>query len=354
MAIARLIPQIRKRWFLVSLVVLIVSGLYAGSRLDGESLARVSSLIRPTGMTAVILFLMSFSLDGSHIRRAIRYPGPVLWSTFVNMGLLPLFAWFAMDWQTLIDFQYGILIAGCVPCTLAAASVWTRKAGGNDAISLLVTLLTNGVCFVVTPFWLNLASKGDPIGLDAESMVFELGVYVMVPTLAGQIARMSEPLRLFADLRKHALGAIAQVLILLIILRTSLNAGAQVGKFGSGLTTDALLVVWVTCIVLHCLGLAIGVFGALRLRLPYADQIAVAFASSQKTLPIGILLATNEKIFGNPNLLGEGRGVPFAVFPMLIYHASQLFIDTIVADRAVGRRDQSEQPGAETPVSPAR
>ena len=59
-----------------------------------------------------------------------------------------------------------------------------------------------------------------------------------------------------------------------------------------------------------------------------ADIVAVAFSSSQKTLPIGVLLATDPEMLGNPEL-----GIPFAVFPILMYHASQLFIDTVIADR---------------------
>ena len=54
---------------------------------------------------------------------------------------------------------------------------------------------------------------------------------------------------------------------------------------------------------------------------------------TQKTLPIGLLIATGADMFGDPDLLGPGRGVPLAVFPMLMYHASQMFLDTVVASR---------------------
>ena len=37
------------------------------------------------------------------------------------------------------------------------------------------------------------------------------------------------------------------------------------------------------------------------------DIRAIAFASSQKTLPIGILIATDTTMFGNPDLLGPGH-----------------------------------------------
>lgn len=345
MAIAALIKPLRRRWFLVSLVVLIVVGIAAGASFPQRLTDLVAGGIRPTEFTAVILVLMSFSLDGSQIRKALRAPAPVLWASLVNMGLLPLLAWLAMGWQPIADFQYGVLIAGCVPCTLAAVSVWTRKAGGNDAVSLLVTLLTNGLCFLVTPFWLNLVSRGEPISLDGSTMVLELGVFVMVPTLLGQLARLNGTLRQFADRRKHAMGIGAQFLILAVILRTALKAGVQVDQFGRELSAGALFVAWGTCVALHFAGLIAGSFGAKRLGLSPGDRIAVAFASSQKTLPIGVLLATNEKIFGNPDLLGPGRGVPFVVFPMLIYHASQLFIDTIVAERFVAATAVAQSAG---------
>ncbi|MEE3284988.1 MAG: bile acid:sodium symporter, partial [Planctomycetota bacterium] len=56
------------------------------------------------------------------------------------------------------------------------------------------------------------------------------------------------------------------------------------------------------------------------------DRIAVLFGSSQKTLPIGVYLATSPEI-------GIAAMNPFAVFPMLMFHASQLFVDTIIAGR---------------------
>jgi len=89
--------------------------------------------------------------------------------------------------------------------------------------------------------------------------------------------------------------------------------------------------------------MAVGMQGARRMGFSWADRAAIAFASSQKTLPIGVLVATDPTMFGNPNLLGPGEGIPFAVFPMLMYHASQLFIDTAVADRLAAIR-QPEQP----------
>ena len=51
----------------------------------------------------------------------------------------------------------------------------------------------------------------------------------------------------------------------------------------------------------------------------WPDSIAVAFAGSQKTLMVGAYVA-----------LAVG---PLAILPMVAYHAVQLFVDTLIADR---------------------
>ncbi|MFO1022394.1 MAG: bile acid:sodium symporter [Planctomycetales bacterium] len=86
----------------------------------------------------------------------VSAPGPVLLGFSLNTFAVPLLGLLLFPLQMHKDLQYGLLVACSVPCTLAAASVWTRKAGGNDAVSLLVTLTTSLVCFASTLFWLSL------------------------------------------------------------------------------------------------------------------------------------------------------------------------------------------------------
>src|SRR5690606_23500234 len=135
---------LQKRWFLLCILLLIPGGLALGYALSPAAIDTLTAPIDPRLTTAVVLFLMSFSLNSSQLWNAFRAPGPVLWATAVNYAAIPLMGILFMRWQTIADFRYGLMIAAAVPCTMAAASVWTRKAGGNDAVSLLVTVATNG------------------------------------------------------------------------------------------------------------------------------------------------------------------------------------------------------------------
>lgn len=347
-----MLQTLKKRWFLISLLVLIVGGLTTGSRLSPDDVASLKEIIKPSVVTAVVLFLMSFSLDSGHLKASLSSPGPVVWASAVNYGFIPLMGMLLMKPQRSPDFSYGLMIAASVPCTMAAASVWTRRARGNDAVSLLVTVLTNGLCFLITPFWLNLATRTG-VTLDVWAMVLRLVSAVLVPTLIGQSIRLFRPAAEFANKRKTPIGVAAQACILTIVFVAGCEAGNKLsGGNGSQVGASApswfgVFFVWGSCILLHLLAMGVGVAGGRLFRFRRVDNIAVVFASSQKTLPIGLLLATDEKMFGNPNLLGAGLGIPFAVFPMLMYHASQLFIDTVIADR-IADRDRPEEDDVDT------
>ena len=337
-----------KRWFLTALVVLITTGLTIGSNVPTHQLRNLTGWVPPRVITVFVLFLMAFSLDTRQLWAAFRSPQPVVLASLVNFGVIPLFAWLLVSIQSNDDFACGLMIAASVPCTLAAASVWTRRAGGNDAVSLLVTLLTNSTCFLLTPFWLNL-TMSRKVSLDVSDMILRLLVVVLIPTLVGQGLRCVPRLARFATNYKTSIGVVAQSCILLLVFVAACDAGTRLTGVGRAVPTmSAVLLVWGSCVIVHVVSLSVGVLGAKLLRMERAEWTAVAFASSQKTLPIGVYLATDEKMFGNPELI-DGHGLPFAVFPMIMYHASQLFVDTMIADRLAANSEAA--PKAKTSES---
>lgn len=317
---------LQKRWFLVALVSLISTGLIVGTQMPATSVESLTGIIPAQWVTAWVLLLMAFSLDSKKLKESFHSPGPVVWAASVNFGLIPVMGYLLMRAQASPDFSVGLMIAASVPCTLAAASVWTRKAKGNDAVSLLVTLVTNTLCFVVTPFWLNLATS-QTVELELGHMVQRLTYVVLLPTIAGQVLRQIPALGRLAVRQKTPIGVIAQACILVLVFSAATEAGLRLSSEGQGPTAVAVATVAASCVALHLIAMLVGVTGARVFGFAAADRAAIAFASSQKTLPIGIYLASEF----------SAQGLPFAVFPIIIYHASQLFIDTVVADRLAAR-----------------
>ncbi len=189
---------------------------------------------------------------------------------------------------------------------------------------------------MITPLWLELATS-ETVTLDMLDMALRLVMVVLVPTVLGQLARSPAKSTAFAVKHKTPIGVIAQSSILVLVFVSSCRGGAQLQSEDSQLT-DQMAGVVIVCAVAWYGG---GLFGFKR-----KDRIGASFAGSQKTLPIGVFLATDPKSgFGGDDVFNGGP-VPFAVFPMLMFHASQLFIDTLIADRIA--RGNANQPPDET------
>lgn len=338
---------VKQNWFLFALSILIITGMTTGYSAPDEATPLVSNV--PLGwVVALILFLMSFTLDSGQLWASFQSPGPVLLACFVNLGIAPSLGWILMPIQGNDDFRYGLLVASCVPCTMAAASVWTRRAMGNDAVSLLTTLVTNFASIGLVPLWLMAGSfwggssnslAGELLAqgrefIDSNKLIRELGTGVIVPLFLGQLSRAVPVLRSFAQVYKIPCSMAAQCLVLVTVLVASVKAGGNLASSALTISIGSILLVWGCCIAIHLVALYGGWGLARWFRFRLADQVAIAFAGSQKTLPVGLLVG--EK-------LATEAGLSFAFFPMLMYHASQLFIDTIIAER-MARLGKAESP----------
>jgi sodium/bile acid cotransporter 7 len=93
-----------------------------------------------------------------------------------------------------------------------------------------------------------------------------------------------------------------------------------------------LLAAALTCIGLHLGTLAAGLVSSRWLGCARPRQIAVAFAASQKTLPVALLLF--DQYFQSD--------FPLAILPLLLYHVSQLILDTFVAEVMASKRQRTK------------
>ncbi|MCH2202274.1 MAG: bile acid:sodium symporter [Fuerstiella sp.] len=320
-----MISFFQRHWFLVWLLILIPLGIVLGRH---DSTFGVAALIHnlPTAVcTGAILFLMSVTLDTGKLMLSLRRPYPVITACSINMLFIPLLCLPILTLQQTPAFQVGLLIAACVPCTMAAASVWTRKAEGNDAVSLLVTLVTNGSCFLLTPAWMEVgrvmfgtADTSDTVSFGGMMVLLIFGA--LLPALLGQIVRTHQTVRSWVDRKKSVISSSAQAIILSLVFISSFKGGQRF-DFGDGaLPHQALLIVWGSCVALHLAAAAAGWFCSGLFGFAESDRRAIVLAGSQKTLPIGLLMS-------------EATGMPFSIIPMLLFHGSQLFIDTWIAGR---------------------
>jgi solute carrier family 10 (sodium/bile acid cotransporter), member 7 len=311
----------RRHWFLVVLV--------AGVSLAGVRpawLRPLVELVPPRGVVGLALFLMAWGLESRSLGRALLRPLPALWAVLLSYGVLPLLGWLAGSLVTESDYRIGLLIMTSVPCTLASAVLWTRMAGGNEAVALLVTLLTTATSWLITTAWLTWTT-GAVVGVDAIAMMRELLVVLVVPVGLGQLARTAPPLARVADRGRTVLGVISRLLICSIILKAATDVASRLATRPEMLSPALLLGTAALCLGLHLTALAAGLGSGKLLRFDRPSQIAVAFAGSQKTLPVALLLF--ETYFK--------EAYPLAVVPIVFYPLGQLVADTFIAERLARR-----------------
>lgn len=320
-----MLRALKHRWFLTALAVLLVAGIGWHEHIKAPAAQIPLDLV-----VGSVLFSMALSLEPGAMGGALRRPAGVLLAIAINLIVLPPLAWLA-GLALPRDLADGLAVAASVPCTLGSAAVMTRRAGGNDSIALVVTMVTNLACFLVTPAWVQTLTgrTGGPQQSFSE-LVLKLALLVLAPIVAGQALRRIPIVGAWATRHRTPLGVFAQIGILTMVLVGAVECGKQLSLLDGGVAPLAGELIAMLTIVagLHMTAWLLGYWAAGRVGLPRTDQSAVAFAGSQKTLMIGLAIAVD---FGG-----------LAVLPMMAYHVVQLLIDTLLADRLAAKAAQAQ------------
>jgi sodium/bile acid cotransporter 7 len=317
--------RLAKHWFLLSLAVCFSLGFYFAHPL--RPLLDLAWL--RNSIVFVVMWAMGVTLHAEAVRQSLVKPRPSLLAIAINVLFIPLLA---LPWRWVLpaDLFGGLFVTSIVPCTLASASVWTRKAGGDDSISMMTTIVTNLACVIVVPLgiFLVLAQQAE---IDAVAQVKKLTLLVVLPLMLAQIMRRLGA-DAWADRNRFRLASAAQFGILSMVVFGSIASATmatdQAGD--SGVRWVAGAGVLLAAVMVHCAALYFGIVVARALSLGPESQIAVGISGSQKTLMIGLQIAID-------------CGV--SVVPMIVYHLSQLVIDTVVADRWKRAREGADRVG---------
>jgi sodium/bile acid cotransporter 7 len=199
MNFARAAGLLRDHWFLAVVALGIAVCLVVP-----EWVAFVLIPVQPRRVVVVMMFLTAFSLETRILLHRTIHPWPVFLAVGVSYGIVPLLGWLGSVPLGLLgppDLGIGLIVISCVPCTLASAVVWTRMARGDEGTVLLTTIATTCTSWIFTSLWLQL-TIGKALTLDLPALMFDLLLILVAPLAVGQMARLSTPLRTFAQNRK--------------------------------------------------------------------------------------------------------------------------------------------------------
>ncbi|TWU59353.1 Sodium Bile acid symporter family protein [Rubripirellula tenax] len=310
---------ISKHWFLISIGLCFTAGYFTAPWL--EPITQVPGL--RNGVVLVVMWAMGVTLAADTIRTSIARPTAGLLAIAINLFVVPLLT-LPAQWILPAGIFGGLFVASLVPCTLASASVWTRRAGGDDSVAMMTTVATNLACVAVVPVGLMLVLSRES-EISATDQIIKLGSLVVAPLVVAQAMR-----RLgfagWADRNKPRLSLVGQWGILVMVVFGAIASRQTVDQNGDGpLGWSTLGMLLAVVAVIHTVALALGIGVSRSMGIDRDRQIAVGIGGSQKTLMVGLQIAID-------------CGV--SVVPMLVYHLSQLVIDTVVVDRWKKKNDE--------------
>jgi sodium/bile acid cotransporter 7 len=206
-----------------------------------------------------------------------------------------------------------------LPSTVSSSVVMVSIAGGNIPAAIFNASISSLLGIFVTPVWMSFFidhQRGD-VGLG--HVIGKLLLQVMLPVIAGLL--LHKKFGQWAALHKKRLKLFDQSVILLIVY-CSFSESFYTGVFANfSMPSLILLLLMVTALFFLVYGIVTLVSNALGFS--RQDRITATFCGSKKSLVHGSVMA---KV-----LFAGAANSGLILLPLLLFHAVQLFIVSILA-----------------------
>ncbi|HRE04712.1 MAG TPA: bile acid:sodium symporter family protein, partial [Opitutaceae bacterium] len=132
----------------------------------------------------IVMLSMGSTLTVDDFRRLVKMPGAVALGFVLQYTVMPLGGWLAARWLQLeAGLALGlILVASCPGGT--ASNLITFLARGNLALSVVMTMTSTLLAFIMTPLWCQILA-GQYVPVDPWALSLSTVQVVVVPVLVG-------------------------------------------------------------------------------------------------------------------------------------------------------------------------
>lgn len=211
----------------------------------------------------------------------------------------------------------GIILISCMAPTLISGTLIAEEAGGDKTTSILLTIFINLAAIAVIPFSLKWA-LGKSIELDSFSLFYKLLLLVLLPAFIGFCIRKrkNDSIKKFSFFYKNS-----SILALGLIIFCSLSKQAE---HLMDLRFMYILKIITISLIIHLSLFLIGyLLSKYLLKSTESSYKSMTICCSQKTLPIVIVIWSS--FFA--------EHFPMAIIPPVIFHISQIYMDTFIASK---------------------
>jgi len=315
---------LKRHWMLVGIALVCFWGYRYPD--TGELISRY---LAP--MLAFLMFLLGTGIGFRRFRTRINTHRQVIFVMLFCYLVAPLVAFGIgkLFFRDHLAVYTGLILIGTTSTTLSTCVIFTRLAGGDEALALWLSVCSSLICTFISPVLIYLflgASVEVPVGMMIRRLVFVL----FAPLSAGMLLRA-----LLGEKRVAPVGPILTRSCAVIILAVVMVSVAKGRNLLAGWHS---LPIVLAVAGLHLFMLLTVTLANIFADFPKRDKIATLFCSAEKTLQIPAYLAI-EILF-----------TPEAALAPVLHHVLQLIIDSLVvsyySSGAAGNETAPEEPGA--------
>ena len=309
------------RFLLALLAVVLIASVAPAHGMAVRYLSALTS-----GAIALLFFLHGARLSRRAVLEGIgawRVHLAVLGATFVMFPILGVVARQVSDVWLPPTIGAGVLLLCLMPSTVQSSIAFTAMGKGNVSAAICSAALSNVLGVVVTPLLVSVLLARH--GVEVSGGISKITAQLLLPFVAGHLVR---PMILNLLERDKTLLARFDRGVILLVVYTAFSAAVVEGLWHRYSMGD---LAWTAAMgaVLLALALFGTTFGARLLRFSLADEVAIVFCGSKKSLASGVPIAG--ALFP-PALVGP------MILPLMLFHQMQLMACAVLADRYAKRQ----------------
>ena len=315
---------LKKHWMLPGIAVVCFWGYHYPA--TGELLSRHLAPI-----LAFLMFLLGTGIGFRRFRTRISAHRQTIFVMFFCYLAAPLVAFGIgkLFFAEHLAVYTGLILIGTTSTTLSSCVIFTRLAGGDEALALWLSVFSSLLCTFISPVFIYLllgASIEVPVGLMINRLIFVL----FIPLSAGMLLRA-----VLGEKRVSPVGPILTRSCAIFILAVVM---VSVAKSRSLLAGSQSLPIILAAAGFHLAMLLTVALANRFTSFPKRDKIATLFCSAEKTLQRPAYLAI------------EILRTPEAALAPVLHHVFQLVVDSLIvfyySSSAADDKTFPEEPGA--------
>ncbi|GMH98567.1 hypothetical protein TrVE_jg8443 [Triparma verrucosa] len=224
----------------------------------------------------------------------------------------------------------GLTITACLPMTINMVIVLTKSSGGDEASAVFNAAFGNLLGVFLTPL-LVLAYLGDDSSIDFLTVLFKLGVRVLLPLFVGQIIQFFfVKIKQFVADNKFYFKKSQEFALVFIVYtvfcKNFYDDGTTSSASDVGATTEEVIIM---IVIIAFWIIVLMILSWITFYFLYRDcptlRVFALFGCSHKTIAMGIPLITA--------LYETSPKLALYTLPILVWHPTQLILGSLLAPR---------------------